>query len=74
MDKAEGNAELRAKLARLESINDHLVTEIMELDALMRLVGFSSGIHTVKATATEILDKGYLENVKDDRGDYDRYF
>ncbi|MFA6914816.1 MAG: hypothetical protein WC222_00325 [Parachlamydiales bacterium] len=70
MNKAESKSELRAKLARLESINDHLTTEIVELDALMRLVGFSYGIHTVKATATEILEKGYLENVKDDRGDY----
>lgn len=73
MNKADSKIELRARLARLESINDHLMTELLELDTLMRLVGFSQGIHTVKATATEILEKGYMDKTKDDRRDSERY-
>ena len=47
--------ELQYKIAYLESINDHLQTEMDTIDQLMRLVGFSGGIATVKATAEEIL-------------------
>lgn len=74
MNTEESKAELLQKLARLESINDHLVTELQDLDMLMKLVGFSGGIETVKATALEILEKGYLEGAKDDRSDLESYF
>lgn len=47
--------QLRAKTARLESINDQLSTEISYLDYLMRSVGFSNGLETFKATAEEIM-------------------
>lgn len=47
-------ADLLKKIARLESINDHLQTELQNLDQLMRLVGFTQGLETVKATAIEL--------------------
>jgi hypothetical protein len=49
--------ELLKKVAYLESLNDQLITELSYLDKLMRLVGFSEGLETVKATAQEILQK-----------------
>lgn len=50
--------QLLKKIAYLESINDQLLTEVNYLDHLMRLLGFSEGLVSVKATATEILEKG----------------
>jgi hypothetical protein len=46
--------DLIKKLAHLESVNDMLLTELGYVDHLMRLVGFSEGIVTVKATAREL--------------------
>lgn len=48
-------ANLLKKIAHLESINDHLATEVSYVDMLMRLVGFTSGLETIKATAQEII-------------------
>ena len=46
--------ELQKKMAYLESINDQLMTEIHYIDDLMRQIGFTDGLQTVKATAQEI--------------------
>lgn len=54
--------DLLKKIAKLESVNDQLLTEIRYLDALMRRVGFSAGLETVKATAIEIIEKGYAKD------------
>lgn len=54
-------AQLLKKIALLESINDQLTTEVTYVDHLMRLLGFAEGLATVKATAHEIIEKGYLE-------------
>lgn len=54
-------AQLMKKIAVLESINDQLSTEVSYVDRLMRLVGFSGGLETIKATAVEIIEKGYQE-------------
>lgn len=51
-------AQLLKKIARLESINDQLKSEVVYIDHLMRLIGFSDGLMTMKATASEIVDKG----------------
>lgn len=53
--------ELLKKIALLESINDYLETEVSNLDILMRKVGFKNGLETVKATATELIDRGLVE-------------
>ena len=52
-------SQLLKKIARLESINDQLSAEVDYVDQLMRLIGFAEGLQTVKATAREILEKGY---------------
>lgn len=57
------NKELMRKIALLESINDHLETEIEQVDMLMKMVGFKDGLETVKATANEILRKGLVESI-----------
>lgn len=53
------NLQLKKRLARLESEHDYLQQEIRYLDALMRLIGFSGGLATVKAAAYTIIDHGY---------------
>lgn len=54
-------AQLLKKIAVLESVNDQLVTEVDYVDHLMKLLGFSEGLATVKATAKEIIDNGLME-------------
>lgn len=46
--------DLIKKIAHLESVNDMLLTELGYVDHLMRMVGFSEGLATVKATAKEL--------------------
>lgn len=53
--------QLLKKIAVLESINDQLATEVAYVDQLMRMLGFSEGLLTVKSTAQEILENGYLD-------------
>lgn len=57
-------AQLLRKIAVLESINDHLSTEVSYVDELMRLVGFSGGLTTIKATAEEIISQGLTETAE----------
>ena len=54
--------QLLKKIAFLESVNDQLSTEVNYLDQLMRSMGFSDGLATVKATAHEMLEKGLNES------------
>lgn len=51
--------KLEEEIARLESENDYLLTEIVSINELMQKVGFSEGIKTVKATAREMLKQSY---------------
>ncbi|MBA3722117.1 MAG: hypothetical protein H0W88_06930 [Parachlamydiaceae bacterium] len=55
--------DLLKKLAKLESLNDHLLTELGYVDHLMRMVGFSGGLETVKATARELSDEENTEGL-----------
>lgn len=48
-------AQLLTKIARMESVQDHLMTELSYLDQLLRQVGFEGGLETVKAVAEEII-------------------
>lgn len=57
--------ELLKKKAYLESINDQLLTELQNLDSLMRLVGFTDGLATVKATAQALYQEGLEEFEQD---------
>lgn len=45
---------LQYTIAHLESLNDQLETEICEIDSLMRQVGFSNGLATVKQVVEEL--------------------
>lgn len=54
-------AQLLRKIAVLESVNDQLLTEVNYVDDLMRMIGFSDGLRTVKATAQEIVENGLDE-------------
>lgn len=54
-------AILEKKLARLETLNDQLETELSAIDVLMKEVGFSEGIATIKAAASEILENKTLK-------------
>ena len=55
--------DLQKKVAYLESLNDHLLTELGYVDHLMRLVGFAGGLETVKLTARELYEAEKDEDV-----------
>jgi len=46
---------LEKKVARLESVNDHLMAELIYVNKLMQSIGFTYGLESVKAVAKEIL-------------------
>lgn len=62
-------SQLLKKIAYLESLNDQLSAEVIYVDHLMRLIGFSEGLMTVKATAQEILDKGLVDGQSEAEGE-----
>jgi hypothetical protein len=45
---------LERELAKLESINDQLMTEISYVDHLMKMIGFAGGLVSLKETANEL--------------------
>lgn len=59
--KKLNKSQLQKQIAQLESINDHLQTEISYVDRLMRMAGFQGGIETVKLAALEIVKQGEIE-------------
>ena len=50
--------ELNKKLAYLEFAYDQLSSELSDLDYLLRQVGFSQGIYSVKSAARELIEEG----------------
>jgi hypothetical protein len=50
-------AELLKKLAELESVNDQLQAELRDLDQLMKELGFTDGLQTLKKAAQEVLEE-----------------
>lgn len=48
--------EVLREIARLESENDHLATEIDSVDRLLRLTGFPKGLESLKESASEIIE------------------
>ena len=46
--------EKKAKIAKLEFLNDQLEAEIVYIDQLMVAVGFSKGLQTLKETANNL--------------------
>ncbi len=55
MNEPKNEVELLRQISRLETQNDHVLTELTQLDELLRLAGFSYGIATLKAAATELV-------------------
>lgn len=57
-------AELNKQIAGLELLNDQLIAEIAYVDKLMREIGFTDGLKTIKATAEEMHAHGeeYFED------------
>lgn len=49
--------QLEQKIARLESIHDHIETEIEYVDTLLKSVGFPQGIASAKEVALELLQE-----------------
>jgi hypothetical protein len=66
-NKKATQEDLVKKLAKLEFINDQLVTELAFLDQLMRKVGFTEGLESLKMTAQEIFEKGEGKDSHDDQ-------
>lgn len=58
--------ELMKKMNELEKENEALLKEITAIDRLMRKVGFTDGIKTVKATALEIYQNNARKRKKKD--------
>jgi hypothetical protein len=59
--KEENKVELEKKLAYLEFINDQLLSELGYVDFLMRQVGFTDGLESLKSTAKELFESGNEE-------------
>ncbi|NGX56450.1 MAG: hypothetical protein K1060chlam5_00693 [Candidatus Anoxychlamydiales bacterium] len=59
------NKEYSKKIAKLETINDQLLSELQDLDRLTKKVGFTEGIKTLKLAALELLKEMEDENSKD---------
>ncbi len=48
--------QLQKKIARLESIQDQLETELLYVDNLLKSVGFPRGVASAKEIALELLE------------------
>lgn len=48
---------IQREIAYLESANDHLYTEMQEIDRLLKLGGFPGGLATLMETAEEMLEE-----------------
>lgn len=51
------NQELLREIARLESKNDQLQTELDYLDEILRQTGFTRGLASLKEVANQMIDQ-----------------
>lgn len=56
--------ELFKKIAKLESINDQLSSELQFLEYLTKALGFAEGLKTLKEAALEMLENDNKRKVK----------
>jgi hypothetical protein len=47
--------DLKNRLAKAQSENDYLISELGHVDGLLREVGFEAGLETLKAAAEEVI-------------------
>lgn len=53
---------LEKKIAYLEFVNDQLSSELEYVDRLLKLIGFSDGLNTIKSAAQEVIEEeGFSE-------------
>lgn len=50
------NQDLLKKIAKLESMNDQLISELNYLESLTRSLGFAEGLKTLKEAALEMIN------------------
>jgi hypothetical protein len=62
------NKTLMRKLAKLEFINDQLVSEISYLERLTKSLGFAEGLKTLKEAAIELLEQDGKKVAKEEGG------
>ena len=60
--------KLLDRLAQLEFQNDQLVAELEYVDQLLRNVGFTEGLHSVKAAAKELAEYEKREDARFEDG------
>ena len=56
MKRKVTKTELIKELAKQQSINDQLITELTYLDDLVKKIGFEDGLKTLKKAAIDLLD------------------
>jgi hypothetical protein len=56
------NEKLQERIAQLEFQNDQLVAELEYVDQLLRSVGFTEGLKSVKAAAQELAEYEQNQN------------
>jgi len=54
--KIKTEQALSTEVARLESLNDQVMTELTYINDLLFAVGFTDGIKSLKAAAQDLLD------------------
>lgn len=53
--------KLLEKIAHLEFVNDQISAELQYVDKLLRSIGFSDGLRTVKSAAKELYEEEHGE-------------
>ncbi len=56
IDQEKAIRALTARVARLESINDQLMTELQGIDQLLQQAGFDEGLVAIKLAAREVAE------------------
>ena len=56
------------KIAKLESVNDQLSSEIQFLESLTRKLGFAEGIKTLKEAALEMIEIDHKKKINSGDG------
>lgn len=62
------NQALLKKIAKLESMNDQLISEINYLESLTRALGFAEGLKTLKEAANEMIESDKKKKLKASEG------
>lgn len=60
--------KLKERIAQLEFQNDQLTAELEYVDELLRSVGFTDGLNSVKAAAQELFDYEQAQDKRFEEG------